>query len=76
MNMDSATIKKWVMFFLGILIAIIIADQLSRIVMKFTGLTGGAEFVVSFILYAAFFFGIIYAIEKIFGIEYFGFGRE
>ncbi len=76
MNMDSATIKKWVMFFLGILIAIIIADQLSRIVMKFTGLTGGAEFVVSFILYAGFFFGIIYAIEKIFGIEYFGFGRE
>ncbi|MFA5332697.1 MAG: hypothetical protein WC342_09995 [Methanoregula sp.] len=74
--MDSATIKKWVMFFVGILIAILIADQLSRLIMKFTGLSGGMEFIVSFILYAGFFFGIIYLIEKFFGIEYFGFGRS
>lgn len=32
--MEFADVKKWVIFFLGILVAIIIADALSNIVMN------------------------------------------
>ncbi|MDD1702891.1 MAG: hypothetical protein LUQ31_07945 [Methanoregula sp.] len=74
-SMDIAVVKKWVIFFLGIVIAIVIADYLSRLIMSVTGMTGWMEFVISFILYAALFFGLLYAIEKLLGIEYFGFGR-
>jgi hypothetical protein len=73
--MDSAVIKKWVIFFLGILVAIIIANWLSNLIMAYAGMTGWVNFVVSFVLYAAFFFAILYALEKVFGIEFFGFGR-
>jgi uncharacterized protein HemY len=73
--MDSAAIKKWVIFFLGILVAIIIANWLSNLIMAYAGMTGWVNFVVSFVLYAVFFFAILYALEKVFGIEFFGFGR-
>ena len=75
MHMDSADIKKWVIFFLGILCAIIIANALSNLIVAYAGLTGWVNFVVSFVLYAVLFFAILYAIEKLFGIEFFGFGR-
>jgi hypothetical protein len=74
--MDSATIKKWVIFFLGILVAIIIANWLSNLIVAYAGITGWENFVVSFVLYAGFFFAILYAMEKLFGIEFFGFGRD
>lgn len=74
--MDSAAIKKWVLFFTGILCAIVIADALSNWILSATGLTGWMRFLVNFVLYAAFFFAIIYAIEKIFHIDFFGFWRE
>jgi hypothetical protein len=73
--MDSAAIKKWVIFFLGILVAIIIANWLSNLIMAYAGMTGWVNFVVSFVLYAVFFFAILYVLEKVFGIEFFGFGR-
>ncbi|MFA6363478.1 hypothetical protein [Methanoregula sp.] len=73
--MDSADIKKWVIFFLGILCAIIIANWISTKIVVYTGMTGWTNFVVSFILYALLFFGILYAMEKLFKIEFFGFGR-
>ena len=75
MHMDSAAIKKWVIFFLGILIAIIIANWLSTMIVAYTGMTGWMNLVVGFVLYAVLFFGILYAMEKLFGIEFFGFGR-
>lgn len=75
MNMDSADIKKWVIFFLGILVAIIIANWLSNVIVAYAGMTGWMNFVVSFVLYAVLFFAILYAMEKLFGIEFFGFGR-
>jgi uncharacterized protein HemY len=74
--MDSATIKKWVIFFLGILVAIIIANWLSNVIVAYAGMTGWMNFVVSFVLYAVLFFAILYAMEKLFGIEFFGFGRD
>jgi|WetSurMetagenome_2_1015567.scaffolds.fasta_scaffold429021_1 hypothetical protein len=73
--MDSAEIKKWVIFFAGILVAIIIANALSNIIMSYTGITGWMEFLVSFVLYAGLFFGILYLMERFLGIEFFGFNR-
>jgi uncharacterized protein HemY len=73
--MDFADIKKWVIFFLGILCAIIIADSLSTIIMNYSGVTGWENFVISFILYAVLFFAILYVMEKLLGIEIFGFDR-
>jgi hypothetical protein len=74
--MDYATVKKWALFFIGILCAIVIADALSNVIVSAAGITGWANFLINFILYAAFFFVILYIIEKIFHIDFFGFGRE
>ena len=74
--MDFATVKKWAVFFIGILCAIVIADALSNVLVSATGMSGWMKFLVSFILYAVFFFAILYALEKIFQIEFFGFWRE
>ncbi len=56
--------------------AIVIADALSNLMVSATGMVGWMKFLVSFILYAVFFFAILYALEKIFHIEFFGFWRE
>jgi uncharacterized protein HemY len=74
--MDFAPVKKWAVFFIGILCAIVIADALSNVLVSATGMVGWMKFMVSFILYAVFFFAILYALEKIFHIEFFGFCRE
>jgi hypothetical protein len=74
--MDYAVIKKWLIFFAGILCAIIIADALANLIVGTTGMTGWVKFVVNFVLYAAFFFTVLYAMEKLLGIEFFGFGRN
>jgi len=74
--MDFAAVKKWAVFFIGILCAIVIADALSNVMVSATGMSGWMKFLVSFILYAVFFFAILYALEKIFQIEFFGFWRE
>jgi hypothetical protein len=74
--MDFAPVKKWAIFFTGILCAIVIADALSNALVSATGMVGWMKFLVSFILYAVFFFAILYALEKMFHIEFFGFWRE
>jgi hypothetical protein len=74
--MEYATVKKWVLFFIGILCAIVIADALSNLIVSAAGISGWANFLINFLLYAVFFFAILYIIEKIFHIEFFGFGRE
>jgi hypothetical protein len=74
--MDFAPVKKWAIFFIGILTAIMIADALSNLLVSATGMAGWMKFLVSFILYAVFFFAILYLLEKIFHIEFFGFRRE
>jgi hypothetical protein len=74
--MDFAPVKKWAVFFIGILCAIVISDALSNAIVSATGMVGWMKFLVSFILYAVFFFAILYALEKIFRIEFFGFWRE
>ncbi|MFA5347221.1 MAG: hypothetical protein WC294_03725 [Methanoregula sp.] len=74
--MDYATVKKWAAFLIGILCAIVIADALSTMIVSAAGIVGWMNFLVNFLLYAVFFFAILYAIEKIFHIEFFGFWRE
>jgi hypothetical protein len=74
--MDYATVKKWALFFIAILCAIVIADALSNVIVSAAGITGWANFLINFLLYAAFFFAILFLIEKIFHIEFFGFGHE
>jgi hypothetical protein len=74
--MDYATVKKWSLFFIGILCAIVIADALSNMIVSAAGITGWVNFLINFLLYAAFFFAILYFIEKIFHIDFFGFRRE
>jgi hypothetical protein len=73
--MDYATVKKWVTFFIGILSAIVIADVLSDVIVSAVGMSGWINFLVNFLLYAVFFFAALYAIEKIFNIEFFGFWK-
>jgi hypothetical protein len=73
---DSATVKKWATYFIGILCAIVIADALSNMIVSAAGITGWMSFLINFVLYAVFFFAILYAIERIFYIEFFGFWRE
>jgi hypothetical protein len=49
-----------------------IADTLSNVIVSSSGLVSW----MNFLLYVVFFFTILYAIEKIFHIEFFGFWRE
>ncbi len=74
--MDMSSVRKWAVFFLGILCSILIADYLSNAIIAITGLSGWVRLVVSFVLYAVLFFGILYIIEKIFNIRFFDFGRD
>jgi len=74
--MDMAVIKKWAIFFISILVAILIADRLSNTIIVMTGLTGPVQFLSSFILYALFFFAILYIIQKVFRVDFFGFYRD
>ena len=74
--MDFAQVKKWAIFFIGILCAIIIADALASVLVSFAGIEGSMKFLVNFVLYAVFFFALLYIMEKIFHIEFFGLGKE
>jgi len=74
--MDMAVVKKWAIFFISILVAILIADRLSNMIVAVLGFTGVVQFIVSFIIYALLFFAILYVIQKVFRIDIFGFYRE
>jgi hypothetical protein len=74
--MDMASVRKWAVFFIGILCSILIADAVSNAIVTASGLTGWIQFIVSFVLYAVLFFGILYIIEKIVGIRFFEFFQE
>ena len=74
--MDLAPVRKWALFFIGILCAIVIADTLAMMLVSFTGIEGWMKFLINFVLYAVFFFAILYTLEKLFRIEFFGFNKE
>ena len=74
--MDSAAMKKWLAIFCGILATIMIADYLSGLLVATAGIGGWARYIFGFVVYAVLFFAILYAIERITGISFFGFGRN
>jgi hypothetical protein len=74
--MDLAAAMKWVTFFAGILCAIIIANMIANMIITYTGITGPVQLLAGFVLYAVLFFGVLYMMEKLLGIEFFGFGRQ
>jgi hypothetical protein len=74
--MDMSSVRKWAVFFIGILCSILIADYLSNAIIAVTGLNGWVRLIVSFVLYAVLFFSILYIIEKIFNIRFFDFGNN
>lgn len=74
--MDAAKIKKWVVFFIGILCAILIADACSTYVANAAGITGPARLIITFVLYVGIFFAVLYVLEKVLGIGLFGFGNQ
>jgi hypothetical protein len=74
--MEMRAIKKWLVFFCGILTAIVVADRLSNFIVAAAGIVGWSRFLVSFIIYAVLFFALLYAIERIFGISFFGMNRD
>ncbi len=74
--MDMSSVRKWAIFFIGILCSILIADSLSNAIISAIGLNGWLMFIINFVLYAVLFFGILYIIEKILGIRFFDFFHE
>jgi hypothetical protein len=74
--MDISSVRKWAVFFICILGSILIADTFSNAIVAVAGLNGWIRFIVSFLLYAVLFFGILYAIEKTLGIRFFDLVRE
>jgi hypothetical protein len=73
--MDLSEIRRWALFFLCILAAIVIADTLSKAVLGMLGISGPARFIAGFVLYAGLFFAILYGIESLTGLRFFSFGR-
>jgi hypothetical protein len=73
--MDMAAVKKWVIFFAGVLCAILVGDTISNILVSLAGLSGTAGFIVNFVLYAVIFFAVLYMLEVVFHIEFFGLKR-
>jgi hypothetical protein len=74
--MDIAVVKKWAIFFGSILVAILIADRLAGIIVAYTGMTGAVGMVVNFVVYALLFFAVLFVIERVFKVDFFGFYRE
>ena len=74
--MDMSVVKKWLVFFVGILIAILIADACATIIANAAGISGPTRFIVTFILYVGIFFGILYVLEKTLKISFFGLSHE
>ena len=72
--MDLSSARRIVTFVLVLLCAILVANTLSNILMAALGLTGISSFIIGFVLYAVFFFGVLYFFERVFGITLFRFG--
>lgn len=72
--MDLSSARRVVTFVLVLLCAILVANTFANILMSGLGLSGIPGFVVGFVLYAVFFFGVLYFFERAFGIRIFNFG--
>ena len=74
--MDMGSVRRWIVLFLGILGAVLVADALSTAFVLLAGLQGLPAFVISFIAYAAILFAAFFILKKYAHIDIFGFGRS
>jgi len=74
--MDLSSAKRVVTFVLVLLCAILVANTLANILLALLGLSGISGFIAGFVIYAVFFFGVLYFFERVFGITLFNFGRR
>jgi len=72
--MDLSSARRIVTFVLVLLCAILVANTLSNILLAALGLSGIFGFIVGFVIYAVFFFGVLFFFERFFGITIFRFG--
>ncbi|AGB03257.1 hypothetical protein [Methanoregula formicica] len=72
--MDLSSARRIVTFVLVLLCAILVSNTLSNILLAALGLSGIFGFIVGFVIYAVFFFGVLYFFERFFGITIFRFG--
>lgn len=74
--MDMGSIKKIAALFAGILLAFLVANALSNLVLNLTGLTGAAGMILNIIVYAVIFFFVLSLLERYAHITFFGFDRH
>jgi TRAP-type C4-dicarboxylate transport system permease small subunit len=74
--MDTGFVKRWLVLFLGILVAILIADLVSRSIVLITGVKGWPAYIVNLVLYAAFLFAVLSVMKKYARIDVFRFDRD
>lgn len=74
--MNTGSVKRWLVLFLGILVAILIADVLSTSIVLLAGVKGWPAYIVNFVLYAAFLFGVLYILKKYARIDIFRFDGD
>jgi membrane glycosyltransferase len=74
--MDMGSVRRWIVLFLTILGAILVADAVSTGIVRRAGLQGMTAYIINFILYAAMLFAAFFILKKYGHIDIFGFGRS
>jgi hypothetical protein len=74
--MERTAIRRWICFFCSILVAVVVADTLSGILVRAAGFTGSTGFIAGFVIYALAFFSLLYGIERFLGIRFFSLPRS
>jgi hypothetical protein len=74
--METGSIKKVLTLLGGILLAFLVASTLSNALVVLFQLKGAAGMIVSFVMYAVFFFAVLNLLQKYAHIVFFGFDRE
>jgi hypothetical protein len=71
--MDLSSAKRAAVFIVVLLCAILVANTVSNVLMSTLGLGGPGGFIAGFVVYAAVFFGVLYLVERFFGVSIFRF---
>jgi hypothetical protein len=74
--METGSVKKVIILIAGILVAFFIANALTNAVVVLFHLQGWTGGIVSFVVYAVFFFAVLHLLEKYTHIVIFGFDRN
>jgi hypothetical protein len=72
--MEIGSVRRWIVLFLMILGAILVADAVSTGIVLLAGLQGPPAFIISFIAYAAVLFAAFFILKKYGHIDIFGSG--